>query len=48
MRDEEGKRQALELHSCAGCQPGRSGASDGVLVCGGGVVSHLLNMFLGE
>lgn len=46
----EGQRQALGLHSCAGCQPGRSGASDGVrvCVCVWGGISHLLNMLLGE
>ena len=52
----KGQRQALEPHSCAGCQPGRSGKSDGVCVCVcecvcvcvGGGDSHLLNMFLEE
>lgn len=35
----EGQRQALGLHSCAGCQPGRSGTSDGVQVCVRGVLT---------
>lgn len=35
----EGQRQVLGLHSCAGCQPGRSGTSDGVQVCVRGVLT---------